>query len=147
MAGRIRSIVSTFGWWQWLLTAVFVLALVVSGLFAVRATQKAIYWRLHQDEPIERWMTINYIAHSYDVPPWVLWQALGIPEPPPTDRRDRRPLGDIASARGVSFDQTKATLLKAIVDVRPPNPPPGPPPAPAKGTPPPNSGPSDRPAP
>ncbi len=138
MLTRVRRNVRRFGWGQWLLTGVFVLALVITGLFAVRATQRAIYWRLHQDEPIERWMTVNYVARSYNVPPWVLWQSLGLEEPPPTPRRDRRPLSEVAAGRGIPFEQLKATFLKAITDVRPPNPPPGPPPAPPK---------SDRPAP
>lgn len=143
MIGRIRGIVSTFGWWQWLLTGVFVLALLAGTLFTVRTIRYTIYWRLHQAEPIERWMTVNYVSHSYDVPPDVLLKALGLPEPAPLARRDRRPLGDIAKAQGKSFEAVKATLEQAIASWRPPAPPDGPaPPGPPK-----SERPSDRAAP
>ena len=141
MAVRIRGIVSTFGWWQWLLTGVFVLALVAGMLFTVRTVRYTIYWRLHHAEPIERWMTVNYVSHSYDVPPEVLFKALGLPEPSPLARRDRRPLGDIAKAQGKSFETVKATLEQTIANWRPPEPG-GPPPPPPK-----SERPSDRPAP
>ena len=34
------------------------------------------------DEPIQGWMNIGYIAHSYHVPAYVLAQALGLPPGP-----------------------------------------------------------------
>ncbi len=138
MKTRIRSVVATFGWWQWLLAAVFVVALVGAGLFAVRTVRFAIYWRTHHNQPIERWMTLNYIAHSYTVPREVLEEALGLPPSTGLARPDRRPLAEIATSQGKTFDQLKATLLAAIDRARPPEPPkigPAPPkePPPPKG--------------
>jgi len=135
MRTRIRAVVSTFGWWQWLLAGVFLVALVFAGLFTVRTVTFALYWRNHHEEPIERWMTVNYVAHSYVVPREVLEEALGIPPSNPPIRPDRRPLGKIAEETGRSFDEVKATLHDAIARARPPAPPDAPagvpPPAPA----------------
>lgn len=137
MRARIREITATFGWWQWLLAGVFLFALLATGLFAVRTTQRAIFWRLHQNEPIERWMTLRYVSHSYRVPPDVLYRALGLEESRPPARPDRRPLGEIATAQGKTFEAVKATLERAIASWQPPDPP-GPPGGPPKGTPPPS---------
>lgn len=103
-------------------------------MFTARTVSYSIYWRLHHREPIERWMPIGYIAHSYDVPPDVLERALGMPERRPPARPDRRPIGDIATSQGKSFDEVKATLQNAIANWKPPPPPdksgdPPPPPA------------------
>lgn len=108
---------------QIILLAAFVLTLGVATIFIVRTVQPIIYWRLHRDEPIKGWMTVGYVAHSYHVPPHVLYKALGLPHRPP----DRRPLRDIARAQGRSMDEMRALLSKAIVNARPPNPPPPPP--------------------
>ena len=105
-----------------LLAAALVIALAFTGYHAMRLTYDAMYWHEHRDEPIERWMTLGYVAHSYHVPPHVLHQALGLPIRP-----DHRPIGRIARERGTSVDAIKAKLTYAIVHARPPYPPPGPP--------------------
>ena len=132
MAVRIRQVVASFGWWQWLLAAVCLVALVAAGAFAVRTARTALYWSQHHNDPIERWMTVNYVARSYDVPPDALWNALGLPPARPPSRDARRPLSPIATARGQTFEQVRATLEAAIVEARtqPPalQPPPAPPP-------------------
>lgn len=115
----------------------FVIAIVLAGLFTVRTITYTRYWSQHRDEPIERWMTVRYVSHSYRVPTEVLSEALGLPPEPPDRRRDRQPLGEIAAARGMTFDQLVATLHRAIAEERakpPPDPnaPPPPPPGAAK---------------
>ncbi len=102
----------------------FLLSVSVAVFFVVRAVRPAIYWHYHQDEPIRGWMTVGYVAHSYHVPPHVLYQALGLPHRPP----DRRPLREIAKAQNRSLDEIRTVLLDAIVHARPPYPPPSPPP-------------------
>ena len=106
-----------FGWRQWLVLLAFVLVVSFTGLFAVRAVRRAIYWHYHQDEPIRPWMSVGYIAHSYRVPPWVLHQALGIPPKP-----DRRPIREIAREQHRSVNEVIAILQDAIVHSRPPYP-------------------------
>ena len=115
------------GWRQWLVVLAFVLVVTATGLFAVRTVRRAVYWRQHRDEAIRPWMNLGYIAHSYQVPPWVLHQALGLPLLKP----DRRPIRQIAREQGRSVDQIIALLQDAIAHSRPPYPPPlAPPPEP-----------------
>lgn len=111
------------GWRQWLLVSAFIITVLITSLFAVRTARRALYWRNHTDEPIRGWMTVGYVAHSYHVPPHVLFQALGLPHQPP----DKRPLRELASAQGRTVDEVKAVLMDAIVHSRPPYPPPPPP--------------------
>ena len=112
-----------------MLTGVFVVALILATMLAARTVRSAIYWRLHHQEPIAGWMTVNYVARSYDVPPDVLWKALGLPEPRPPARPDRRPLRDIATAQSKTFEAVRTALQDAIANWHP-EPPPGGPPAP-----------------
>ena len=133
MAVRVRRVLATFGWRQWLLAAVFLVALLATGLFAVRTARYSLYWAQHRTEPIARWMTVNYVAHSYDVPPEALWSALGLPPARPPFPAARRPLSDIATAQGKTFDQVKATLEQAIAAARAAEPPQPPPPRDDRG--------------
>jgi hypothetical protein len=112
-------------WRQWLVVLAFLLVLAGTGFFALRTIRAAVYWHYHQDEAIRGWMNVGYVAHSYNVPPHVLYRALGLPHKPP----DRRPLREIAKAQNRSMDEIRAILLNAIVHARPPYPPPPPPPA------------------
>lgn len=113
------------GWHQWLLLAVFLVALVVTGLFAVRAVRRAAYWRSHRDEPIRPWMSVRYIARSYRVPPYVLYEAIQLqPEP-----HDRRPLREIAREQNRSVEALISELHEAIKGFHAHAPPPAQPPA------------------
>ena len=111
---------------QWLVVLAFFVVLAGTIFFAVRTIRPAIYWHYHQDEPIVGWMNIEYVAHSYKVPPHVLYLALGLPHRPP----DKRPLADIARSQNRSVEEVRAILLDAIIHSRPPYPPPPPPPKP-----------------
>ena len=83
---------------QWIAIAALGLVLLVTALFAVRTFRRAIYWRVHRDEVIRPWMTLPYVAHSYRLPPRVLYDALNIQHPP----HDRRPIRKIAKEKNVS---------------------------------------------
>jgi hypothetical protein len=109
-----------FGWKQALVALAFLLSLSVAGFFVVRTVRPALYWHYHRDEPIRGWMTVGYVAHSYHVPPYVLYQALDLPHRP----HDRRPLREIAKEQNRSLDEIRNVLLNAIAHARPPNPPP-----------------------
>ncbi len=123
---KIRIIVKTlrgFNWRQWLVLLAFLFFTGVAVHHAFRFVRDAVYWKYHQDEAIQGWMDIGYVAHSYRVPPHVLYKALGLPHRPP----DRRPLYEIARAQDRSMDELKSILQDAIVHARPPYPPPPPP--------------------
>lgn len=119
----------TPGWQKWAVLAAFILVLAVTGLFAVRTARRALYWRQHRDESIRPWMTLPYIAHSYRVPPRVLYDALGIPHPP----HDRRPIRAIAREKNISVGEVIQILQRAIADARQANVTPPPQAAPDRG--------------
>jgi len=114
---------------QWLVALAFLLALAITGLFGVRAVRRAVYWHFHKDEPIRPWMSVPYIAHSYRVPPHVLYKAIGLTPIP----HDRRPLRLIAREQSRPVEQLIDELQAAIVHARPPYPPPPPPEQPMHG--------------
>lgn len=105
------------------LIAALIGAIGFTAYHVARVVNDAIYWNVHKDEPIEGWMTLGYVAHSYHVPPHILFIALGMQPGPP----ERRNIAAIAAARGQSVAQVSAILDRAIVHARPPYPPPGPP--------------------
>ena len=113
---------NTPGWRQWTILAIFALVVTVTALFAVRTTRRALYWRQHRDETIRPWMTLPYVAHSYRVPPRVLYEALGIPQ----RQGDRRPLKKIAREQNASVESIIETLAHAITAFQQTNTPPVP---------------------
>jgi hypothetical protein len=101
-------------WKQWLFILGFVVSLVIVVVFALQAFRHAP--RLRVNEPIRPWMTIPYVARSYNVPPAVLYQALNLPRLP----RDRRPLAMIAREQNRTVNSVIAALQEAIKLARPP---------------------------
>lgn len=99
---------------QWFAIVVLALVLLITGLFAVRTVRRAVYWRLHRDEVIRPWMSVPYVAHSYRVPPHVLYEALGIAPQP----HDRKPINEIAREQNISVEQLVTTLQQAIARER-----------------------------
>ena len=100
---KIISTVKAFRWRQWLVLAAFVLIAGLTAGKAARMTREVIYWHAHRDEPIRGWMNVGYVAHSYRVPPHVLYLALGLPHKPP----DKRPLRELAGAQHRSMDEIR----------------------------------------
>lgn len=120
------------GWQQRVILALFLVAVFLAGFLLVRTVRRAIYWHNHRDEPIRAWMSVPYVAHSYRVPPHVLYRAIGLPE----RERDRRPLREIAREQDRPVELLIHELEDAITHARPPYPPPLPPsPAPDGGAP------------
>ena len=128
---RLRNL----SWQQWLVIVAFLLVLGFTGLHAFRAVRSAAYWSHHRDEPIRAWMNVGYVAHSYHVPPPVLYEALGMQRLP----HDKRPIRVIAREQHRSVNEVIAILQEAIVRARqsgappPPLGPPGPPGLPSQG--------------
>jgi len=111
-------------WKKWIALGAFALVVATTGVFAVRTVRRAMYWRLHHDEVIRPWMSVPYVAHSYHVPPHILYQALGIPPQP----HDRRPLKQIAREHNRSVDEVITVLHQAIARERATHPTGAPPP-------------------
>ena len=119
MKHKIRHTLKSLRWHHWLIAAALVLALGFTGWHAYRAVRAAIFWSHNQDEPIQGWMTVGFVAHSYHVPPDILYQALGLPP-----GHDRRALRLIAREQHRSLEAEKTSLQNAIAHARQPNPPP-----------------------
>ena len=94
-----------------------VLAIAVTFVFGFRAGAHARRIR-HQNDPVRPWMSVPYVAHSYRVPPHVLYEAIGIP----LQSHDRRPIRDIAREQNRSVEEVIATLQNAIARERAHNP-------------------------
>lgn len=110
-------------WKQWTVVAALAAVLVITALFAVRTVRRATYWRLHHDEVIRPWMSLPYVAHSYRVPPRVLYEALNLEHPP----HDRRPIKQIAAEQHKSVNEVINILNQAIARARQQPPANGPP--------------------
>jgi hypothetical protein len=95
---------------QWTAIVALAVVLAVTGLFSVRTVRRAIYRRMHRDEVIRPWMSLPYVAHSYRLPPRILYDALKISHPP----RDRRPIRQIAKEQNRSVEDVINTLQGAI---------------------------------
>jgi len=122
MSGTITGKIRAFHWQQWLVVAVFLLSSGFTAFRGMHIVRRTIYWQTHQDDTIRGWMNVGYVAHSYRVPPYLLYQALALPDKPP----DKRPLRDIARMQHRSLDRVNAALQNAITHARPPYPPPAP---------------------
>jgi hypothetical protein len=99
---------------KWIALIAFALVVTATGVVAVRTVRRAMYWRQHRDEMIRPWMSLPYLAHSYRLPPHVLYQALGIPQPP----HDRRPLRQIAREQDRPLEEVITVLHDAIARER-----------------------------
>ena len=107
-----------------LLVTAFVLASAVTLFFALRTVLFFAYWNdpAHRNQPLEGWMTIGYVAHSWRVPADRLARALNLP-PPPEDGT-RPPLKRLAKERGESFESFSAEIEEKIRQLRAEGPPP-----------------------
>lgn len=100
-------------WRQELLIAAFLMSVAVVVIFGVRAFHRAPHRKV--DERIRPWMSLPYVAHSYRVPPHVLYEALDLPPKP----RDRRSIKQIARAQNLPVQEVILALQQAIERARP----------------------------
>ena len=88
----------------------FAFALLVTLFFAVRLVIHAVYWSQHRDAELAEWMTIGYVAQSYNIERDDLARAVGLE--PGSGRR--LTLAEIARRTGQSVDEIETALLSAI---------------------------------
>jgi hypothetical protein len=69
----------------------FVVAIAFTFVFAYRAGHRARHMGT-ENEPIQEWMTLPFIAHTHHVPAATLFQAIGVQPKFPHDRRSVRRL-------------------------------------------------------
>lgn len=97
----------------------FVLAASVTLFFTARFVVFSVYWADpdHRHQAPEAWMTPRYIAHSWDMNPDEIGQALQAEKV----RHDRPTLDAIAKARGVPV-QVVLDEVNAMLPDRPDRP-------------------------
>lgn len=93
----------------------FGLALVLVLVFAVRLTVAAFYWSdpAHRRATPEGWMTMGYLARSWQLDPAALAAHLGLD--PGTARGVT--LAQLARARAIPEDRLLADLAAALPDL------------------------------
>jgi len=98
--------------WQRPLVLGAALVLTIAGtfVFGYRAGRHArrIRW---ENEPIRPWMSVPFIAHTHHVRSDILFQAIGLPQHPP---HDRRPVRQIARAENRPVADVIRDLENAI---------------------------------
>lgn len=98
------------------LVTAFVLACAVTlGSFGW-FTYSAIYWSNHRNQAVQPWMTVGYIARSWNLKGPQLDALAGLPGP--KEKGHPQPLSEIAKDRGVPVEQLVAEVEKAIAVLR-----------------------------
>ncbi|HCL66615.1 MAG TPA: hypothetical protein DIC56_17605 [Rhizobium sp.] len=100
-----------------LLLGAFVGATLIALFFASRFLLSVLYWSdpAHRNQPLEGWMTIGYVAHSYDVSRDRLIESLGLRPP---DKKERPTLERIAGERGQTLEAFETEIEAAIARLR-----------------------------
>jgi hypothetical protein len=98
------------------LTTAFLLACALTIFFAGSFTYRTIYWAVHAEEAVRPWMTVGYVARSWDLDPRELDAAAGLPLPEIKGRP--QPLSEIAADRGVPVAEVIADVEAAIAKLR-----------------------------
>jgi hypothetical protein len=98
------------------LTSAFLLACALALFFAVRLTVQTVYWANHQDERVQPWMTVGYIARSWDLDGREIDRLAGLPLPEVKGRP--QPLSEIAGDRGVPVTEIIDEVESAIQALR-----------------------------
>jgi hypothetical protein len=96
-----------------ILTTAFFLACALTLFFAVRFVVQAVYWSSHQEEPVQPWMTVGYVARSWGLDPREIDGLAGLPTP--DVKGHSQPLAEIAKDRGVPVE-TVIDAVESAVD-------------------------------
>jgi hypothetical protein len=98
------------------LTAAFLLACAVTLFFTASFAYRTIYWSTHQDMPVRGWMTVGYIARSWDLDGREISALAGLPLP--EQKGHPLPLREIALDLGVPVAEIVAKVEAALVSLR-----------------------------
>ncbi len=98
------------------LVAAFVLACAVTLFFAGRLVFFTLYWSdpAHQNQAVEPWMTVGYIARSWHLEAQDLGALAGLPQ----IKGHPQSLAELAQARGVAIAVIIADVETAIAALR-----------------------------
>ncbi|MFN4153181.1 MAG: hypothetical protein ACK4HF_00875 [Paracoccaceae bacterium] len=95
------------------LATFFAIALILTLFFAGRFVAQVIYWSdpAHQEQEVDGWMTLRYVAKSWRLPPPELYEAAGLPPPV---RGNRQTLEQLAQDRKMPLAELIAEVEAAI---------------------------------
>lgn len=101
---------------DWPIAAAFLVAVALTGYFGFRLVDRALYWTdpAHQHQAPEPWMTVGYLARSWQMPPHMLAGAIGIGD---GSMRGLR-LSEIAEAQGIAVEDLIAILNQRLAQER-----------------------------
>lgn len=99
---------------------VLTLALALMVFFAMRLTFAAVYWSQHRHEAVEGWMTVRYVARSWEVDPRAILALSGLDQTgldqtglPPAQGKPVT-LEDIAASQGLPVAEVIARVEAAV---------------------------------
>lgn len=98
------------------LTSAFLLACAVTLFFMLRLVVQTVYWQTHREVPVEPWMTVGYVARSWNLDPRELDAKAGLPLP--EAKGHPQPLAEIARDRGVPVAEIIAEVEAAVAALR-----------------------------
>lgn len=98
------------------LTAAFLLACALTVFFTTRFVGQSIYWANHREEVVQPWMTVGYVARSWQVDGREIDSLAGLPLPEVKGRPQT--LAEIAADRGVPVAEVIAGVEAAVADLR-----------------------------
>ncbi len=93
-------------------TVVLAIAFSTAVFFTVRTATHWIYWNdpAHQDQAVAGWMTPGYVSHSWDVPRWVVTEAIDLEQRPDGPRNLER----LANEKGETLPELIDDIEAAI---------------------------------
>lgn len=91
----------------------FAVALALTLFFAGRFVAQVVYWSdpARQEQEVQGWMTLRYVAKSWRLPPRDLYEAAGFPGPV---RGNPATLEQLAEDRAIPLSQLIAEVKAAI---------------------------------
>jgi hypothetical protein len=112
----MKALLRTLWFRHRLLSIMFLVSTSLVVFLAVRLTVVTLYWSdpAHQEQAIEGWMPLRYVAHSWDVPPEILGEALDLERP--VGRRQT--VAQIAKERDATVQDIVNSLDTAIATYR-----------------------------
>jgi hypothetical protein len=98
------------------LTSAFLLACVLTVVFAVRFVGHTVYWANHRDEAVRPWMTVGYVARSWGLDGREIDALAGLPLP--EVKGHPQTLAEIAADRGVPVAEVIAEVESAVAKLK-----------------------------
>lgn len=96
------------------LSGAFAFAVLLTLFFAARFITGAVYWAGHQSEPVQPWMTVGYVGHSWGIDPRQINLIAGLPLP------DGHPLmlSEIAARDGAPVSEVISRVEAAVAQLK-----------------------------